>query len=154
MTRAVSAVSGVAVVALASCCALSACGDAASEGAGSAQPSVASSAVTTGRPSSPDVGQVSAKRQVTAKRQARARCRHHKPATIRARYLPVARRRGTDPELLRLASDPPARLRRPASAAGLAAAVYAATRPVAERPVAFAVCRVELRRVTAKKGSL
>jgi hypothetical protein len=89
----------------------------------------------------------------TVERQARSRCRHRTPAAIRARYLSGARRLGIDPALLKLASAPPARLRGAAPAAGLAAAVYAATRPVADRPWAFAGCRSELRRVTAKKGS-
>jgi hypothetical protein len=86
-------------------------------------------------------------------RAARANCRHSTPAAVRARFLPVARRHDAAADLLAVATDPPRRLRTGAPAAGLAAAVYAATRPIGERPRAFATCRIELRRVTAKKGS-
>lgn len=132
----------VAGAAVALCCVLSACGNEQVEpgraAAGLSTPIANPSALRAPSPSA-----------VTA----RASCRHQTPGEVRARFLPQARRLRADASLLKLATRPPKRLRSASSSTSLAAAVYAVTRPAAERPHAFAACRTELRRFTAKKGS-
>src|SRR3954447_20535526 len=109
---------GTVVLALASCCALSGCGETSSQDAGTPRPLTATGSASVAAPAPSGV------RPSTVKRQARSRCRGRTPAAIRARYLPLGRRMDIDPGLLKLASDPPSRLRGADPAAGLAAAVY------------------------------
>jgi hypothetical protein len=79
-------------------------------------------------------------------------CRDRTPSTILHRYIDRARARA-DHRLVRLAEHPPKAMRSGTREVALAAAVYASSRPTAERRVAYSVCSFELRRVLTKKGS-
>jgi hypothetical protein len=98
----------------------------------------------------PSAATPTAKAAMSAGRNA---CKGKSPATIRRAFLNRARHTGGDKHLLELAAHPSKALRQSPAYAGMAAALYASSRPKAQRRDAFAGCAFELRRVSKTKGS-
>jgi hypothetical protein len=83
-------------------------------------------------------------------RASRATCRGMTPAGVRRAYLKRVRHAEGSSILLKLALHPPKAMRRGPAAAGLAAAIYASSRPSSQRADAFAACNYELQKTETR----
>lgn len=84
----------------------------------------------------------------------RRACRNRRPAAVLAAALPMARKRGAPPDLLRMAADPPRRVTASPGYARLAGAVYAASLPRSRRADGALGCAYEVELVLTEQRSV
>jgi hypothetical protein len=89
-----------------------------------------------------------------ALRAGRRACRDRRPAAVLAAALPLARKRGAPPDLLRMAADPPRRVTASLGYARLAGAVYAASLPRSRRADSALGCAYEVELVLTEQRSV
>jgi hypothetical protein len=94
------------------------------------------------------------KAKAAARKTGRQACEGMTPLEVAKKFRAPALRAGVSEGLARLATSPPARVLRSPGYPRLTAAVYAASRPVAERPYAAAGCVEALTQSSKRKAAI